>query len=149
MFAPFFISLFNTLNSPSPRERHLLQFRQSLGASPQQILWKVRVPTALAWTFAALPNAISFSLAAMVIAGFVGTTTGTGYLIVFALSKLNANEMLAAITVLAFAGIALVALAERVYRRLRRGPPQFNKRCSIGRWAAMSDTKTEAIDCFF
>ncbi|WP_234051167.1 MULTISPECIES: hypothetical protein [unclassified Xanthobacter] len=91
------------------------------------------MPTALAWTFAALPNAISFSLAAMVIAGFVGTTTGTGYLIVFALSKLNANEMLAAITVLAFAGIALVALAERVYRRLLRWPPQFNKRCCIGR----------------
>jgi len=64
----------------------------------------------------------------VVIAEFVGTTTGMGYLIVTALSTLNATEMFAAIAVLGFSGIFLVAIAERVERRLLRWSPQFNER---------------------
>jgi len=127
-FVVFFLIFFNTFKGSLSVERHLLQFCQTLGASPRQILWNVRVPSALAWTFAALPNAISFSLVAVVIAEFVGTTTGMGYLIVSSLSTLNANEMFAAITVLGLAGIGLVSLAERVERRLLRWSPQFNER---------------------
>lgn len=127
-FVVFFLIFFNTFKGSLSVEKHILQFCQTLGASPRQILWSVRVPSALAWTFAALPNAISFSLVGVVIAEFVGTTTGMGYLIVSSLSTLNANEMFAAITVLGFVGIALVSLAERVERRLLRWSPQFNER---------------------
>jgi len=45
-----------------------------------------------------------------------------------ALSTLNATEMFAAITVLGLSGIVLVAIAERVERRLLRWSPQFNER---------------------
>jgi len=127
-FVVFFLIFFNTFKGSLSVEKHILQFCQTLGASPRQVLWNVRVPSALAWTFAALPNAISFSLVGVVIAEFVGTTTGMGYLIVSSLSTLNANEMFAAITVLGLAGIALVSLAERVERRLLRWSPQFNER---------------------
>lgn len=127
-FVVFFLIFFNTFKGSVGIERHILQFCRTLGASPRQLTWSVRVPSALAWTFAALPNAISFSLVAVVIAEFVGTTTGMGYLIVSALSTLNATEMFAAITLLGLVGIALVALAERVERRLLRWSPQFNER---------------------
>ncbi len=127
-FVVFFLIFFNTFKGSVSIERHLLQFCQTLGGTPRQIMWSVRVPSALAWTFAALPNAISFSLVAVVIAEFVGTTKGMGYLIVTALSTLNATEMFAAITVLGLSGIGLVAIAERVERRLLRWSPQFNER---------------------
>ena len=127
-FVVFFLIFFNTFKGSVNIEKHLLQFCQTLGGTPRQIMWSVRVPSALAWTFAALPNAISFSLVAVVIAEFVGTTKGMGYLIVTALSTLNATEMFAAITVLGLSGIALVAIAERVERRLLRWSPQFNER---------------------
>jgi NitT/TauT family transport system permease protein len=127
-FVVFFLIFFNTFKGSVSIEKHLLQFCQTLGGTPRQIMWSVRVPSALAWTFAALPNAISFSLVAVVIAEFVGTTRGMGYLIVTALSTLNATEMFAAITVLGLSGIALVAIAERVERRLLRWSPQFNER---------------------
>jgi NitT/TauT family transport system permease protein len=127
-FVVFFLIFFNTFKGGVSIEKHLLQFCQTLGGTPRQIMWSVRVPSALAWTFAALPNAISFSLVAVVIAEFVGTTKGMGYLIVTALSTLNATEMFAAITVLGLSGIALVAIAERVERRLLRWSPQFNER---------------------
>jgi sulfonate transport system permease protein len=127
-FVVFFLIFFNTFKGSVSIEKHLLQFCQTLGGTPRQIMWSVRVPSALAWTFAALPNAISFSLVAVVIAEFVGTTKGMGYLIVTALSTLNATEMFAAITILGLSGIALVAVAERVERRLLRWSPQFNER---------------------
>ena len=127
-FVVFFLIFFNTFKGSVSIEKHLLQFCQTLGGTPRQIMWSVRVPSALAWTFAALPNAISFSLVAVVIAEFVGTTKGMGYLIVTALSTLNATKMFAAITVLGLSGIALVAVAERVERRLLRWSPQFNER---------------------
>lgn len=127
-FVVFFLIFFNTFKGSVSIEKHLLQFCQTLGGTPRQIMWSVRVPSALAWTFAALPNAISFSLVAVVIAEFVGTTKGMGYLIVTALSTLNATEMFAAITVLGLSGLALVAIAERVERRLLRWSPQFNER---------------------
>ena len=127
-FVVFFLIFFNTFKGSVGIEKHLLQFCQTLGGTPRQIMWSVRVPSALAWTFAALPNAISFSLVAVVIAEFVGTTRGMGYLIVTALSTLNATEMFAAITTLGLSGIVLVALAERVERRLLRWAPQFNER---------------------
>jgi NitT/TauT family transport system permease protein len=127
-FVVFFLIFFNTFKGSVGIEKHLLQFCQTLGGTPRQIMWSVRVPSALAWTFAALPNAISFSLVAVVIAEFVGTTKGMGYLIVTALSTLNATEMFAAITTLGLSGIVLVALAERVERRLLRWAPQFNER---------------------
>jgi NitT/TauT family transport system permease protein len=127
-FVVFFLIFFNTFKGGVSIEKHLLQFCQTLGGTPRQIMWSVRVPSALAWTFAALPNAISFSLVAVVIAEFVGTTRGMGYLIVTALSTLNATEMFVAITVLGLSGIALVAIAERVERRLLRWSPQFNER---------------------
>jgi len=127
-FVVFFLIFFNTFKGSISIEKHLLQFCQTLGATPRQLMWSVRVPSALAWTFAALPNAISFSLVAVVIAELVGTTKGMGYLIVTALSTLNATEMFAAITVLGLSGLILVAIAERIERRLLRWSPQFNER---------------------
>jgi NitT/TauT family transport system permease protein len=127
-FVVFFLIFFNTFKGSLNIEKHILQFCQTLGASQSQLLWTVRVPSALAWTFAALPNAISFSLVAVVIAEFVGTTTGMGYLIVTSLSTLNSTEMFAAITVLGVMGICLVSLAQMVERRLLRWSPQFNER---------------------
>ena len=66
------------------------------------------MPTAAAWTFAALPNAISFALIGVVLAEFVGSTTGMGYLMMItALATLNATDMFAAVTLLSLVGIAL------------------------------------------
>jgi NitT/TauT family transport system permease protein len=127
-FVVFFLIFFNTFKGALQIEDHLLQFCRTLGATPRQILWSVRMPCALAWAFAALPNAISFSLVAVVIAEFVGSTKGMGYLIVTALSTLNSAEMFASITVLSVTGIILVTIAEIIEKRLLRWSPRFAQR---------------------
>jgi len=90
-----------------------LDFCRTLGGSPRQVTFAVRVPTALAWTFTALPNAVSFALIGVVISEFVGATTGIGYLMIVSLSTLNASEMFAALTALSVVGVALVFAIQR------------------------------------
>ena len=86
------------------------------------------MPNALAWTFASLPMAVGFSLIGVVIAEFVGSSTGLGYIMVVSLSTLNATDMFVALTVLGAVGVLLVFLIERVERRLLHGTPEFQNR---------------------
>jgi NitT/TauT family transport system permease protein len=83
------------------------------------------VPTAAAWTFAALPNAISFALIGVVLAEFVGSTTGMGYLMITALAMLNATDMFASVTLLSVVGIGLVYGVTQIERRLLHWSPEF------------------------
>lgn len=124
-FVVFFLVFFNTYKGSRSVERELIDFCRTLGASPRQVLWQVRVPTAAAWTFAALPNAISFALIGVVLAEFVGSTTGMGYLMITALATLNATDMFAAVLLLSVVGIGLVYLVTLIERRLLHWSPEF------------------------
>jgi len=124
-FVVFFVVFFNAYKGGTSIERELLDFCRTLGGSPQQVTRAVRVPTALAWTFTALPNAVSFALIGVVISEFVGSTTGVGYLMIVSLSTLNASEMFAALTSLSVVGVALVFAIQAIERRLLHWSPEF------------------------
>ncbi|OZI33808.1 ABC transporter permease [Bordetella genomosp. 5] len=126
-FVVFFLVFFNTYKGGRSVERELVDFCRTLGGSPRQILWRVRIPTAAAWTFAALPNAISFALIGVVLAEFVGSTTGMGYLMITALATLNATDMFAAVTLLSIVGIVLVYGVTWLERRLLHWAPEFRQ----------------------
>ncbi|OZI77062.1 ABC transporter permease [Bordetella genomosp. 12] len=126
-FVVFFLVFFNTYKGGRSVERELVDFCRTLGGSPRQILWRVQVPTAAAWTFASLPNAISFALIGVVLAEFVGSTTGMGYLMITALATLNATDMFAAVTLLSIVGIVLVYCVTWLERRLLHWAPEFRE----------------------
>lgn len=126
-FIVFFLIFFNTFKGGMAIEKELIDFCRTLGASERQITQNVRIPNALAWTFTALPNAVSFSLIGVVIAEFVGSTTGMGYLIITSLATLNAADMFAALTVLSFVGVVLVTVFQILERRLLRWSPEFRE----------------------
>ena len=126
-FVVFFLVFFNTYKGGRSVERELIDFCRTLGGSPRQVLWRVRIPTAAAWTFASLPNAISFALIGVVLAEFVGSTTGMGYLMITALATLNATDMFAAVTLLSVVGIGLVYLVTALERRLLHWSPEFRE----------------------
>ena len=126
-FVVFFLVFFNTYKGGLSLERELVDFCRTLGGSPRSILWRVRIPTAAAWTFAALPNAISFALIGVVLAEFVGSTTGMGYLMITALATLNATDMFAAVTVLSAVGVGLVYVVRAVERRALHWSAEFRQ----------------------
>ena len=117
-FVVFFLVFFNTYKGGLSLERELVDFCRTLGGSPRDILWRVRIPTAAAWTFASLPNAISFALIGVVLAEFVGSTTGMGYLMITSLATLNATDMFAAVTLLSAVGVGLVYIIRAIEQRV-------------------------------
>ena len=126
-FIVFFLVFFNTFKGGMAIEKELLDFCRTLGASERQLTLSVRIPNALAWTFTALPNAVSFSLIGVVISEFVGSTTGMGYLIIVSLATLNAGDMFASLTVLSLVGVTLVSLFQMLERRLLKWSPEFRE----------------------
>ena len=124
-FIVFFLVFFNTFKGGRSIEPHVLNFCRTLGASPSHLLWNVRVPFVMGWMFAALPNAVAFSLIGVVISEFVGSDTGMGYLIITSLSTLNATDMFATITLLSVLGIVLVSAIRHVEKRAMRWTPEF------------------------
>ena len=124
-FVVFFLVFFNTYKGGVSIEREMLDFCRTLGGSRSQILWRVRIPTTAAWTFASLPNAISFALIGVVLAEFVGSTTGMGYLMISSLGALNATDMFASITLLSLVGIGLVYIVRAIERRVLHWLPEF------------------------
>ena len=126
-FIVFFLVFFNTFKGGRSIEPHVVDFCRTLGASRHHLLWNVRVPFVLGWMFAALPNAVAFSLIGVVISEFVGSDTGMGYLIITSLSTLNATDMFATITLLSILGIVLVAAIRMVEKRAMRWTPEFRE----------------------
>lgn len=126
-FIVFFLVFFNTFKGGMSMERELLDFCRTLGANERQITRSVRIPNALAWTFTALPNAVSFSLIGVVISEFVGSTTGMGYLIIVSLATSNATDMFASLAVLSMVGVILVSVFQMIERRLLRWSPEFRE----------------------
>lgn len=126
-FIVFFLIFFNAFKGGVNIEQHLINFCRTLGGSSRQIMFTVRIPNSLAWTFAALPNAVSFSLIGVVISEFVGSTTGMGYLIVTSLATMNSTDMFATITVLGVIGIVLVSFIGVIERRLLHWSPEFRR----------------------
>jgi NitT/TauT family transport system permease protein len=124
-FVVFFLVFFNTYKGANSVEQELVNFCRTLGARPSQILWRVRIPTAAAWTFASLPNAISFALIGVVLAEFVGSTTGMGYIMTTSLATLNATDMFASITILSVVGVGLVYLLRAIEARLLHWSAEF------------------------
>jgi NitT/TauT family transport system permease protein len=124
-FIVFFLVFFNTYKGSLAVEKELVEFCRTLGGLDRQILWRVRIPYAAAWTFASLPNAVSFALVGTVLAEFVGNNTGMGYVMILALASLNGTDMFAAITVISIVGLALVSAVRMVEKRVLHWSNEF------------------------
>jgi NitT/TauT family transport system permease protein len=80
-----------------------------------QIFWKIRMPNALPYIFAGMKISITLAIIGVIVAEFVASQEGIGYLIKLAGGLLDTPLMMAAIAVLSIAGLALywiIAIAE-------------------------------------
>jgi NitT/TauT family transport system permease protein len=84
--------------------------------SPWQIFWKIRMPNALPYIFGGMKISITLAVIGVIVSEFVASQEGIGYLIKLASGLLDTPLMMAAITVLSAAGLALygaIAAGER------------------------------------
>ena len=124
----FFIVFFSTYEGARAVDRDHINAARLLGASHWQVTWTVVVPSTLAWVFAVLTPALSFSLIGVIIGEFIGAQVGLGKIIIEAEATLETADMMVALLVLMFIGVALALLIRRVQGYLLRWQAQFNDR---------------------
>ena len=127
-FVVFFLVFFNAYKGGLSVEKDLVDFCRTLGATRTQILWRVRIPTAAAWTFAALPNAISFALIGVVLAEFMGSDSGIGYQMMLSLATMSATDMFASVFVLSIVGLTLVYTVQFFERKILHWTAEFRNK---------------------
>jgi NitT/TauT family transport system permease protein len=91
---------------------NLVDLMRLHGASSMQILWRVRLPTALPYLLSGMKTAGGLALIGAVVAEFVagsGTATGLAWRIVESGNRLEIATLFAALALLAFAGVVIFA----------------------------------------
>jgi NitT/TauT family transport system permease protein len=87
----------------------LIEMLRSFGATPQQIFWKVSLPSATPFVLAGLKLGIGRGLIGVVVAELFGSRAGLGRLISQSADSFNMPELFAGVVILAAAGIAMTA----------------------------------------
>jgi len=113
-FVPVLVNTIVGLTSVSEDSRTLLR---SLGATRWQVLRRLSLPTAAPSIMAGIKLGSTFSLLAVVIGEFLGSTEGMGVLLTTFNFQLNIGAAFAVALVLAFVGLALYGLVAAVERR--------------------------------
>lgn len=114
----FFPVMINAITGFRSVNGGALDLMRSLHASPWAIFWKLRLPSALPYLFAALKVAVTLSLIGAVVAEWSGSGRGLGRVILLAHSNLDLPTLFAGVATLASLGIGLTAVLSLIERRL-------------------------------
>lgn len=106
----FFAIVLNTLDGLKSTDPDTINLFRILRATRWQILWKVRIPSALPFIFSGAKIGVSISTIGAVIGEWVGAKAGLGYLMLYANGQLQVSLVFAAIFCLTLLGLGLFGL---------------------------------------
>lgn len=112
----FFPITVNAVDGLRSADRDLINLLRTMLATPAQLFFKVRVPSALPYLFSGTKVGITYSVIGAVIGEWVGAQEGIGYLMIVANAQLQTDLMFASILVLSVLGIVLFALVAGMER---------------------------------
>jgi NitT/TauT family transport system permease protein len=101
-FFPIVVNTARGLNSVEPE---LVQYMRSLGATWNDIFFKISLPWAMPYIFASFKISITLAVVGVVVGEFVASDTGLGYVIEYANISLETPIMFAGIFVLSALGV--------------------------------------------
>ena len=114
----FFLAFFNAFEGGISVRQAVIDNARLLGAGRLEIMRYVRLPMVAAWTFAAVPNAISFGLVVAVTTELLAGIQGMGYLLLTSTTNVEASLTFAIIVALSVVGLVLFSVATLFRNRL-------------------------------
>jgi len=114
-FIAFFPIVVNTVVGLSRTPPEMIHLMRSLGASPIQILLRVRLMSAAPYIFAGIKIAAAFAVVGAIVGEFIAASSGLGYLQLVANNNFEIPLLFGTLVVLSVMGIAffyLVSLVE-------------------------------------
>ena len=112
----FFPMVINTASGLASVSEEVTLLGRSLSRGRLQFFMKIQLPHALPYIFDGMKVSITLAIIGVIVAEFVSSQKGLGYLIMFANGRLDTVMMMSAITVLSTLGLALYALIAVVAR---------------------------------
>jgi NitT/TauT family transport system permease protein len=122
----YFILLVNTLGGAKNVDNDIMTIAQLMGASKRDLLWKITLPSALPWIFAALSIALTYSLLGVIVAEILASNQGLGYLIASSAGNFNTAGVFAALVVLAAIAWAFSTAMRKLEGWLLRWKPSVS-----------------------
>jgi NitT/TauT family transport system permease protein len=113
----FFPIVINTIAGLSSVSQEIVLLGRAFARSRWDFFWKIQLPHALPYIFDGMKISITLAIIGVIVAEFVSSQRGLGYLIMFANGRLDTVLMMTSIAVLSAVGLALygvIALAARV-----------------------------------
>ena len=110
----FFPLVLASVSGFSMLDDRLLYLTRSMGATRWQTFWSLRVPAALPVIFSGIKTSATIAITAALVAEFLGSNTGLGYLLLRASGTLDTELIFAILVVLTGIGIAVNYLVEGV-----------------------------------
>ncbi|WJR80938.1 ABC transporter permease [Bradyrhizobium sp. NP1] len=114
----FFPIMINALQGFKIRDRNHYELFKSLGATRMQMFFGLRLPHAIPYIFAGLHIGAIFALIGTVVAEFVGTDKGLGYVMLQAKANFDVPSVYACLALLMLMGILLNALMSFLERKV-------------------------------
>uniref|UniRef100_A0A0C1RCZ7 ABC transmembrane type-1 domain-containing protein n=1 Tax=Tolypothrix bouteillei VB521301 TaxID=1479485 RepID=A0A0C1RCZ7_9CYAN len=105
--AAFFPIFFTTYQGLQSIDRELVAAFQVMGANRWQMLHMVILPSVLSWVIAGIRTSLGMALVGALVAEYIGSTQGLGYLLMAAQGTLNVDKAWAILVVLAFISVLL------------------------------------------
>ncbi len=108
-FFPILISMVSGLQST---DKSLVRLCTALTASSWQTFWMVRLPASIPYFFGGCKIAITLAVIGVIVAEFISSSEGLGFLILLGASNYETDLILASITVLCLMGLVFYGLVE-------------------------------------
>jgi NitT/TauT family transport system permease protein len=112
-FFPIVVSAVQAFRSVDP---DIMDLARATGANAWRVFWKVQVPHALPMLFTGFKVAAALSSTAAVVAEFVASDRGLGYLLLEYNNNMNTPMAFATIIVLSVMGLVLYGIVELIER---------------------------------
>jgi NitT/TauT family transport system permease protein len=113
----FFPTLVNMVRGLEAVDKQSIELLRVLSASRSEVFWKVRVFASLPYLFSSLKISATSSVIGAIVAEWIGSQVGLGYLIIQATYNFNTPLLYATMTVasvMAFLFFAVIGLIERL-----------------------------------
>jgi NitT/TauT family transport system permease protein len=120
----FFPVLINTIGGVKAIDADLLRAARSFRASDWQIFTTVVVPGSVPFILTGVRQAVALGLIGVVVGEMFGGSEGVGYMVNYGGQTFQTDAVFLGVVIIAFAGIVLTWLAERLERHFSRWRPE-------------------------
>jgi ABC-type nitrate/sulfonate/bicarbonate transport system permease component len=120
----FFPILVNTAAGIRNMDRDLLRAARAFCASDWQIFKTLAIPGSVPFILTGVRQGVAVGLIGVVVGEMLGSSKGVGFMVAYGGQTFQTDTLFVGFVIIAFAGILLTSLAERLERRFSRWRPE-------------------------